>query len=211
MLLKAKDARPNDPTVYMQLAGYYNRRASSTRPSRPSSSARPGAEQPRGVLHDRHVLLGQGVPRLPATTEPRSASTSQKGIDASTRPSRSSPTTWRPWSTGACCCGSAPTWRRTGPSRSSYLKEADALRDRAKELQKQKSAGAGAGAGARRLGRLRSDCWPVAGDLRAASRFQTAVLKWDVMSAPADCSWTRNPCGRPRPEAVTRAGGPRDS
>ena len=60
----AKDAKPNDPAVYMQLAGYYNRQGKFDKTIEAlEQRADAGAEQPRGVLHDRQLLLGRGLPR----------------------------------------------------------------------------------------------------------------------------------------------------
>ena len=78
MLLKAKEAKPNDPAVYMQLAGYYNRQGAVRQDDRRARAARgQGAEQPRGVLHHRDLLLGRGVARLPADGRPRRRTTSE--------------------------------------------------------------------------------------------------------------------------------------
>ena len=65
--LKAKEAKPNDPNVYMQLAGYYNRQGDFPKTIEAlNQRVAHRAEQPRGPLHRVHLLLGQGVPRLPA-------------------------------------------------------------------------------------------------------------------------------------------------
>ena len=66
-LLKAKEMRPNDSNTYMQLAGFYNRQGEFEKTmSALAGAGAEGADQPRGVLHDRVVLLGEGLPRLPA-------------------------------------------------------------------------------------------------------------------------------------------------
>ena len=65
--LKAKDAKPNDPDVYMQLAGYYNRQGDFDKTIEAlDQRVEHRAEQPRSALHRGHLLLGQGVSRLPA-------------------------------------------------------------------------------------------------------------------------------------------------
>ena len=65
MLVAAKAAKPNDPDVYMQLAGFYNRQGRFDKTIEAHRGARgQGAEQPRGVLHDLGVLLGRGLPRI---------------------------------------------------------------------------------------------------------------------------------------------------
>ena len=59
MLIKAKDAKPNDPAVYMQLAGYYNRQGQFDKTIEALDAARRGrAEQPRSLLHDRRRTTG---------------------------------------------------------------------------------------------------------------------------------------------------------
>ena len=66
-LLKAKEMRPNDSNTYMQLAGFYNRQGEFEKTMNSLAGAGvEGADQPRGVLHHRVVLLGEGLPRLPA-------------------------------------------------------------------------------------------------------------------------------------------------
>jgi tetratricopeptide (TPR) repeat protein len=66
VLQQAKAARPTDPAVYMTLAGYYNRQGHFDKTIEALEERAERAEQPRGVLHDRHLLLGRGVPRLQA-------------------------------------------------------------------------------------------------------------------------------------------------
>ena len=62
--LAAKDAKPTDPNVYMQLAGYYNRQGKFDKTIEAfEQRAQTGAEQPGGLLHDRHPVLGSGLPR----------------------------------------------------------------------------------------------------------------------------------------------------
>ncbi len=63
-LLKAKEARPKDGSVYMQLATFYNHQG---RVRQDDGSAEPargrGSQGPRRLLHDRGLLLGQDLPR----------------------------------------------------------------------------------------------------------------------------------------------------
>ena len=54
-----------------------------------------GAEQPRGVLHDRHLLLGRGLPRLHAEGRARRRTSSARASRRSTRRCSSSRTTSR--------------------------------------------------------------------------------------------------------------------
>ena len=78
MLIKAKEVKPNDPAVYMQLAGYYNRQGEFDKTIEAlEQRAAEGTEQSRGVLHDLDLLLGQRAAQLPLR-EPRSARTSRR-------------------------------------------------------------------------------------------------------------------------------------
>ena len=64
MLLKAKEVKPNDPAVYMQLAGYYNRQGEFDKTIEAlEQRAAKEPNNPEALLHDRHLLLGQGLPR----------------------------------------------------------------------------------------------------------------------------------------------------
>ena len=65
-LLQAKDSKPNDPAVYLQLANFYNAQGDFDEDDRvPQRAHQDRAEQSRGPLHRGHLLLGQGEPRLP--------------------------------------------------------------------------------------------------------------------------------------------------
>ena len=62
--MAAKDAKPADPAVYMQLASYYDRQGVFDKEIDGVRAARPaGTDQPRGLLHNRHPVLGSGLPR----------------------------------------------------------------------------------------------------------------------------------------------------
>ena len=74
------------------------------------------AEQPRGVLHDCHLPVGQDVPRLPPGGGRQAGLSGQRRRRRRTRPSPSRATIWRPSSTKASCSGCRPTWRRTAAS-----------------------------------------------------------------------------------------------
>ena len=62
-----------------------------------------GAEQPGGVLHDRGLLLGEGLPRLPPEGRRKAEATSTSACRRPTRRFSSSPTTSTPSRTRTCC------------------------------------------------------------------------------------------------------------
>ncbi|MEZ5287672.1 MAG: hypothetical protein R2712_23295 [Vicinamibacterales bacterium] len=64
--MQAREARPNDPAVYLQLANFYNTRGDFEDDRAPERAHQDRAQQPRGALHGGHLLLGQGQLRLSA-------------------------------------------------------------------------------------------------------------------------------------------------
>ena len=65
--LKAKDAKPNDPNVYMQLAGYYNRQGDFEKTIEAlNERVKIEPNNPEAYYTVVDLLLGQGLPRLPA-------------------------------------------------------------------------------------------------------------------------------------------------
>ena len=62
--IAAKDAKPTDVNTYIQLAGYLQPPGQLQQGDRGVRAAgRPRAQQPRGVLHGRHAVLGPGLSR----------------------------------------------------------------------------------------------------------------------------------------------------
>ena len=60
VLLMSKSAKPKDSSVYLQLAGFYNRQGKLRQDHRIAEPARRNrAEQPRGVPDHRRLLLGR--------------------------------------------------------------------------------------------------------------------------------------------------------
>ena len=57
--------KPNDAGVYVTLAAFYNRRGEFDKTIEAlHARAERGAEQPGSLLHDRDLLLGEGLSRL---------------------------------------------------------------------------------------------------------------------------------------------------
>jgi tetratricopeptide (TPR) repeat protein len=147
-LLKARDNRPNDPAVYMQLAGYYNRQGqfdktiealeqrASREPNNPESYYTIATYYWDKAFRDFRLK------------EPEKRDYVQKGIDASDRALKIRNDYMEALVYKGLLLRLAANMEKDRGKQEQYLKEADALRDKAKALQKQKSAGAGAGAGA---------------------------------------------------------------
>jgi tetratricopeptide (TPR) repeat protein len=147
-LVKAREARPNDPTVYMQLAGYYNRQGefdktiealearASREPNNPESYYTIATYYWDKAFRDFRLK------------EPEKRTYVQKGIEASDRALKIKGDYMEALVYKGLLLRLAANMEKDRGRQEQYLKEADALRDRAKALQKAKSAGAGAGAGA---------------------------------------------------------------
>jgi tetratricopeptide (TPR) repeat protein len=147
-LIKAREAKPNDPAVYMQLAGYYNRQGqfdktiealeqrASREPNNPESYYTIATYYWDKAFRDFRLK------------EPEKKEYVQKGIDASDRALKIKNDYMEALVYKGLLLRLAANMEKDRGKQEQYLKEADALRDKAKALQKQKSAGAGAGAGA---------------------------------------------------------------
>ena len=62
-MLEVRNMRRDDPTVYLQLAGFYNRSGDFDQTIEAlRERARIEPDNPEGLLHHLDVLLGEGVP-----------------------------------------------------------------------------------------------------------------------------------------------------
>ncbi len=145
MLTDARDARPNDSAVYMQLAGFYNRQGEFTK-TMDALNARAKQEptQPGGALHHRHLLLGKGVPRLHDA----------RGRQGQVRPAgphgtvdeaiKLNPDYFEALTYKNLLLRVQATLEKNPARQQALLKEANEFRDKAQEIQaKQRAAGAG--------------------------------------------------------------------
>ena len=83
MLLKAKDVKPNDPAVYMTLAGYYNRQGQFDKTIEAlEQRAAKEPNNPEAYLHDRHATTGTNAQRdFTSDGRTRRRTYVQKGLD----------------------------------------------------------------------------------------------------------------------------------
>ena len=122
----AATPQPNDPPVYMQLAGYYNRQGEFEKTI--EALEQRAAKEPNNpeAFYTIATYYWDKAFRDFRLKEPEKKDFIQKGIDAVRQgAARSSPTTWRRWSTRTCSSGCRPTSRRIPPSRRRCLTEAD--------------------------------------------------------------------------------------
>ena len=139
-----KDAKPADPAGYMQLAGYYDRQGEFDKTIAGVRAARrAGTEQPRGLLHDRHPVLGSGLSgrgrerageedlRRQGAQGHRRSHPDQAGLRRGHRLQE------------PACSASRPTSRRTRPGSRRSSSRPIVLRDQAEEIRKKKATGVG--------------------------------------------------------------------
>ena len=121
MLNKAREMRPNDAAVYMQLAGFYNRQGDFTKTMEALHQHPAGAQQSRGPLHRGDLLLGKGLSRLHHAgsrqdeVRPAGPRGDRPGHQAESEVFRGPPTR-------TCCFASRPTWKRIRPDSSCCAK-----------------------------------------------------------------------------------------
>ena len=124
----AKQARPNDPAVYMQLAGYYNRQGQFDKTiGALQERAAKGANQPE-AFYTIATYYWDKAYRDARLKETEKKECIQRESRRSITPSRSSPTTWKRWSTRTCCSACRRTSRRIPPSSRRSSKQYDQLR-----------------------------------------------------------------------------------
>ena len=140
--MAAKKAKPNDPAVYMTLAGYYNRQGqfdktiealeerASKEPNNPEAFYTIAVYYWDEAYRDFKLKDAEKKEFVAEGHRPRS-----------TRRCRSSPTTSKRSSTRACCSASRRTSRRTRPSSSSCSRKRPTLSEKANALRKAKAAG----------------------------------------------------------------------
>jgi tetratricopeptide (TPR) repeat protein len=146
-LLKAREARPNDPTVYMQLASYYNRQGQFDKTIEAlEARAQKEPSNPESYYTIATYYWDKAF-RDFRLKEPEKREYVQKGIDASDRALKIKGDYMEALVYKGLLLRLAANMEKDRGRQEQYLKEADALRDKAKALQKTKSAGAAAGAG----------------------------------------------------------------
>ena len=142
MYIAAKDAKPNDPAVYMQLAGYYNRQGQFDKTIDALEAARrQGAEQPRGVLDHLDLLLGQGVQRL-ALKDNEKKEFVRKGIEAVDHAMQIKPDYAEAMVYKGLLLRLEANLEKDPAKQRQLLKEADALHEKSEEIRKKKATGA---------------------------------------------------------------------
>ena len=143
-LLKAQGRRPNDPTVYMQLAGFYNRQGQFDKTIESLEAARPREPNNPESYYTIATYYWDKAFRDFRLKEPEKRGYVQKGIEASDRALKIKGDYMEAIVYKGLLLRLAANMEKDRAKQQEQLKEADALRDRAKALQKAKSAGAGA-------------------------------------------------------------------
>ena len=145
MLIAARDRRPKDPTIYMQLAGFYNRQGQFDKTIEALESARGGrAEQPRGATTRSRPTSGTRPPRLPPEGGREARLPRQRASTATNKAIAIKGDYLEAIVYKGLLLRLQANIEKDRTKQQALLKEADALRDRAKALQKAKQAGAGA-------------------------------------------------------------------
>ena len=137
MYIRGKEAKPGDSAGYMQLAGYYNRQGQFDKTIEAlEQRASREPNNPEAYLHDRDVLLGQGVPRRP-TEGVRQEGTRREGrrrlIDHALqiKPDYAEALVYK-----GLLLRLQANMEKSPEKQKELLKEADQLRDKANELRK---------------------------------------------------------------------------
>jgi tetratricopeptide (TPR) repeat protein len=142
-LLKARDARPKDPSVYMQVAAYYNRQGRFDKTMEAlNERAQTDPNNPEGYYTIATYYWDKTF-RDKTLKEPEKREYIDKGLAATDKAIQIKSDYLEAIVYKGLLLRLQATIEKDRDKQQALLKEADALRDRAKALQKSKSTGAG--------------------------------------------------------------------
>src|SRR5439155_3142311 len=141
VLIKAKEARPNDPAVYMTLAGYYNRQGQFDKTIEALQER--AAKEPNNpeAFYTIATYYWDEAYRDFKLKETEKKAYVQKGIEAVDHALQIKPDYMEALVYKNLLLRSQANLEKDVAKQQSLIKEADKLRDRAQELRKQRAAG----------------------------------------------------------------------